>query len=376
MAENQGTGGRYEFLPNTVISTEEWLQRNSSIERVDSGSGTISVDSDGFVSRQVEVRWIVHSIDGYTAAEKKGIELAPLYYDGHRRGELSCRPIANGWYEITARYENAGVDSYEGRVIKNTDDVTFIPSSVSLDTTGGTEHIQTAFLHEKMGVPIYRGYARPGQTAPETYGAINVSGGRVNGLDVTVPSFNWTETWLVPAWYLFVGKKPTDEELKKDEQKTPTPNNPYALELRNSTGLVNSDDFRGFKAGEVLFLGASFDSSVTATMVAVTYSFSARQNRENFQVGAIKIIYKGGWDYMWIDFGDEVDNDFPVKFPRYAYVDQVYGTMKFSDLKIGQYWPRFYLGSGNVFTHKLDLDARKPSDARKDAMDKEKQQIA
>jgi hypothetical protein len=373
MAEESGG----PLLPNLILDDKQWLSRNSAIERVDSGSGTVSVDSDGLISRQVEVRWLVHSMNGYAAAEKKGIELAPLYYDGHRRGDLSCRSVANGWYEISAQYGNSGVDSYEGRGIKNKDGVTMIPSAASLDTTGGTEHVQTAYLHEKLGVPVYRGYAPTGKVAPESYGAINVSGGRVNGLDITVPSFNWTETWLVPAWYLFVGKKPTEDELKKDDQRNPSPNKPYITELHDSTGKVNSDEFRGFKIGEVLFLGASFDSNVSATMVAVTYSFSARKTQENFMVGEIKVTMKAGWDYLWIDFGDEVDNNFPVKFPRHVYVDQVYGYMKFEDLKIGKYWPRFYLGSGEKFTHSLDLDnTDRKQDDRNNAMEKEKQQIA
>jgi len=342
----------------------------NDIERVDSGGGSVSVGSDGLMARQVEVRWLVQGIDGYEAAEEKGRELAPLFYDGHRRGDLSCRPVANGWYEISAQYGNAGVDAYEDRGIKNDDDVTMIPVSISMDTTGSTEHLTVAYPHPTLG-PIYRGYAASDETAPDSYGAINVSGGRVNGVDVTVPTFAWSETWLVPTWYLLSAKKPADEDRKTDEVKDPAPGQPYAFDLHNATGSVSEDEFRGFNPGEILFLGARFDASTSSTMVPVTYSFQARANQENIKFNDVTVEKKKGWEYLWIDYGDEVSEGVPVKFARYVYVDQVYKEKKLVDvLKIGKFWPRFYLAGGEVFTHKLDTEKRKT------ALDPEKNDLA
>jgi len=339
---------------------------DGAIERVDSGSGTVSVGADGLISRQVEIRWLVNSISGYAAAEEAGRELAPIFYNGHRRSDLSCRAVGNGWYEISATYGNAGVEGYDERGIETDEGAVMVPSSISLDTTGGTEHITTAYPDDTDG-PIYAQYAATGETAPESYGSINVSGGRVNGIDVTWPAFNWSETWLVPSWFLLNGKK--TEQTATDEEDAPTEDTTaYAVTLHDMTGSVNEDDFRIFKPGEVLFLGARFEASRSSTVVPVTYTFSARANRGEFKlhgIGDITVDKKDGWDYLWIVFGDEVSEGMPVKFPRFVYVDQIYKRKKFADLSIGKYWPRFYLAGAEEFPHKLDATTLKTLDDEK-----------
>lgn len=342
-----------------------------SIERVDSGAGQVSVGSDGLMARQVEVRWLVQGINGYKSAEEKGRELAPLVWYGHRRSDLSCRPVANGWYEISAQYGNAGVDEYENREFPwvfagANEEVTVIPVSISVDTTGGTEHITIAYPDPTDG-PIYRGYAARNETAPESYGAINVSGGRVNGIDVTVPTFAWSETWLWPTWYLLHGDKPRMEDTETDDVRNPPRIQPYAIRLHDMTGSVNEDEFRGFKPGEVLFLGARFEASTSTTMTAVTYSFQARPNQENIKLKDVTVTEKKGWEYLWIDYGDAVSEGVPVKFPRYVYVDQIYKEKKLDDLMIGTFWPRFYMAYGEMFPHELEkqIDPKSMSDALK-----------
>ena len=51
----------------------------------------------------------------YAKAETKAAELAPLYYDGHRRTSLTPRPVGAGWYEIEATYGNTGIDKYQDK---------------------------------------------------------------------------------------------------------------------------------------------------------------------------------------------------------------------------------------------------------------------
>jgi len=293
---------------------------DGAIERVDSGSGTVSVGTDGLISRQVEIRWLVNSISGYAAAEEAGRELAPIFYNGHRRSDLSCRAVGNGWYEISATYGNAGVEGYDERGIETDEGAVMVPSSISLDTTGGTEHITTAYPDDTDG-PIYEQYAATGETAE------------------------------------------TDEEDAPTEDTTA-----YAVTLHDMTGSVNEDDFRIFKPGEVLFLGARFEASRSSTVVPVTYTFSARANRGEFKlhgIGDITVDKKDGWDYLWIVFGDEVSEGMPVKFPRFVYVDQIYKRKKFADLSIGKYWPRFYLAGAEEFLHKLDATTLKTLDDEK-----------
>jgi hypothetical protein len=329
----------------------------AEIELKESGSGSITSGSDGLVSREVVLRWLVHSMADYSKAEAKAAELAPLYYDGHRRTSLTPRPVGAGWYEIEATYGNTGIDKYQDKGIEADNNAILIPFGISVDTTGGTANITQAYGEAENAKPIYSAYAETGQTAPESYGAINVSGNNVNGVQITVPQFAWTETWLVPAWYLISGKKPQQVDQAKPpataEPKRGEPWYPYALQLHDMTGSVNEEKWRGFDAGEVQFFGARFDANKLSTMVPVTYSFQASMNRRKMKIGDIENIDKDGWDYLWIAYKDATSESFQVKKPRYVFVDRVSRRKKFIDLKLGSWWPQFYIVHGTDFTHPL-----------------------
>jgi hypothetical protein len=314
-----------------------------NIEGVESGAGTLSVGSDGLMSREIELRFLVRSMEGYSDAEDKGRELAPLYYDGHRRGTLQCRPVGGGWYQISVNYSNAGVNAYEGWGVENSDGVVLIPNGISVDTTGGSEHITQAIKAD--------GYEAAGPSAPNSYKAINVSGNQVNGVTKTVPAFNFTETWLVPAWYLMVGSK--KEGVGNDGENDPGALTPYAQTLREMTGTINKDKWRIFEGGEVLFLGARYDVSRASSLVPVTYSFSVQLSKNDFKVGDIEVYSKQGWDYMWIVYEDAIDANFPVKKPKYVYIDQIYEETDFRDLGIGMKWGQHFMFTGDTFAHPL-----------------------
>ena len=320
-----------------------------SIEGVESGAGTLSVGSDGLVSREVELKFLVSGMEGYDQAEAKGKELAPLYYDGHRRGALQCRPVGGGWYQISANYGNQGVNDYEAWGVENDDGITLIPNGISVDTTGGTETVTQAIAAT--------GYSIDGPDAPNSHKAINVSGNQVNGVSKTVPAFNFTETWLVPAWYLMVGL-PKAAGVSDDAEQDSGASVPYAKTLREMTGKKNGDPWRIFKGGEVLFLGARYDVSRASTMVPVTYSFSVQPTLDDFKVGDIDVYHKEGWDFMWVVYEDAVDQNFPVKKPKYVYIDQIYEDANFRDLGIGDKWGQHFMYTGNTFAHPL-VDAKR-----------------
>ena len=79
-------------------------------------------------------------------------------------------------------------------------------------------------------------YAASRTTAPDFQGAIGVTQDAVKGVDITVPIYQFTETHYLPAAAV---------------------TNSYKGALFSLTGKVNSGGFRGFAAGEVLFLGAT-----------------------------------------------------------------------------------------------------------------------
>lgn len=322
-------------------------------ERFDSGGGTLSVNTDGVESRSVELRFQVHSLSGYREAEQKGRDIAARYYSGHRRSQIRCTAIGAGWYEIEIGYDNAGVLQQGGiasRVETNADGFDIVPGGLSFDTTGQTERVFQAWTDSAYPTAYQGKYKR--DSDPEepwnTYGALNVNENSVQGAEVTVPGFNFTETWTFPSEYVLG---------RTESQRTKT--TPYLKTLYDMTGTVNGNKFRIFETGELLFMGARGDISPSSATVTITFSFSARANRTNFMVNDIKVARKEGWDLLWIEYESRADTSRILKFPRYVFVDKIYPYGAFSSLEIGTAWKTIYLRPEQVdetgkFVHPID----------------------
>jgi hypothetical protein len=206
--------------------------------------------------------------------------------------------------------------------------------SRSFDTGGGTAHITQALDVE--GAPPERRYPEPapntpfGQTdpnaAPDQKGAIGVDGSGVQGVDIVIPALTWTETYDVPSSYVSTA---------------------YIVALSRCTGTVNSQTFRGFRPGEVLFLGASgsqdWDQRRGDGPWTLSFKFVQSPNAggvapgtlPGLTIGNITNIEKKGHEYLWVRYEDDVENDALVKVPKYVYVNKVYREENFSQLGIG-----------------------------------------
>jgi len=180
-------------------------------------------------------------------------------------------------------------------------------SVFNFDTGGGTQHITQSL--QTIG-----SYAPPGKTAPNFKGAIGVTHDSVEGVDITVPIYQFSETHYLA-----------------DSAVTPA----YKATLFSLTGKVNSGAFKGFAAGEVLFLGASGSKRGEADW-EITFRFAASPNRTNLTVGDITVASKKGWEYLWVRYADAEDSSAKVlvKQPVAAYVEKVYPDGDFSGLGI------------------------------------------
>ena len=182
-------------------------------------------------------------------------------------------------------------------------------SSFAFDTGGGT-------MHRNQSI---RTRARFPKDAPDFGGAIEVDNeGNVNGIDVTMPVFNFTETHTLSGLVVSTSFK----------------RNIAAL-----TGTVNASGFRGFASGEVLFLGASGSkrSKKPSAPWEITYRFAVSPNEALVKVGDIEVRNKFGWDYLWVRYANKVDESKKnvVRKPIAAYVEQVYPAGDFGKLGIG-----------------------------------------
>ena len=179
----------------------------------------------------------------------------------------------------------------------------------AFDTGGGTKHLNQSLKTD----------GRYPNNAPDFAGAIEVDNeGNVNGVDVTMPVLNFTETHTLNG-----GRVTTS----------------YKKTLAALTGTVNSGSFRGFSRGEVLFLGASGTkrSKKASAPWEITYRFAVSPTQAGLQVGVIKVTRKYGWDYLWVRYADKVAEGGKnvVKKPVAAYVEMVYPEGDFGNLGLG-----------------------------------------
>ncbi len=180
-------------------------------------------------------------------------------------------------------------------------------SWVSFDTSGGTQHITQSIDTVSMQGP---------GSSSLLGGAIGYDGETVQGVDITVPIYNFTETHFIQNSVVTEG---------------------YRQKIFNLTGKVNKYSYKGFESGEVLFMGAN-GAKRGKDDWEITFRFAALPNKSNIRVGDISNISKKGWEYLWVQYADEVDtsSNQVVKTPTAVYVEQVYETANFASLGIGR----------------------------------------
>jgi len=180
----------------------------------------------------------------------------------------------------------------------------------AFDTTGGRQKITQSL--ETIGK-----YAPPNKTAADHKGAIGVTDHGVEGCEIVVPKFSWSETWQLPI---------ADYDWA------------YSQSLKAITGRVNANVFRGFPAGQVLFRGGKGSaSSKDPNIIEITYSFDQSDDVQAQTVGDITSINKAGWQYLWVHYTEEHDTtaDALARRPDSVYVERVYDATSFTALGIG-----------------------------------------
>ena len=201
-------------------------------------------------------------------------------------------------WQLTINYEKTGAD----------DDATApLKRARSFDTTGGTQHKTQAEAESRFG-----------NNAPDQQRAIGVDSNGVNGVDIVVPQLSWQESYDVPNSYV---------------------TSAWIRGVAGVTGTTNNAAFRGFEAGEVLFLGCSgsqeWDDQKGSGPWSLSFRFAASKNVTGETIGDITGIAKKGHEYLWVRYEDAVSSGSLLKKPRAVYVNKVYKDSNFSTLGIG-----------------------------------------
>lgn len=244
-------------------------------------------------SPQITTKWLVLGTDDDLAAKSALYAALPATYDGLvlESYNLDERLAEEAWLG-QARYGKLSPPS--------TGDSTY-----QFETGGGTEHItqslETIARHgsENFGL----------STAPDFQGAIGVTSDSVEGVDITVPQYQFSETHYFAAAAV---------------------SGAYKATLYSLTGRTNDAEFKGFAAGEVLFLGAA-GSKRGDDQWEITFRFAARPNQTGLTIGDMTVDKKG-WEYLWCRYADAEDGDAGVlvKRPIAVYVERVYESGDFS----------------------------------------------
>ena len=221
----------------------------------------------------------------------------PAVYGGLFLQTVSAKETAPETYECEAKYGVLGPPKA-------------MDYKFSFDTGGGKVKI----TQSKQTIASY---AAPGKTAGNHQGAIGVTDHGVEGCEIVVPSFSWSETWQLPL--LQYGWA-------------------YSQVLKAVTGRVNASSFRGFPAGQVLFHGGKGSASnKDPTLIEITYTFEQSDDVTGLTYGPITGVNKAGWQYLWLHYQPTVDTSANayVHPPDAVYVEQVYDSANFGLLGIG-----------------------------------------
>lgn len=247
---------------------------------------------------RIEVEYLIRGTDDEQNAYNSLFMTAPPRWTGWKRARCHVEQTQPNVWTGTSEYRRTG-----GGTAPETGESRF-----SFETAGGTQHITQS--RETIGR-----YAAEGETAPDFKGAIGVTHDAVEGVDIVVPVYRFTEVHYKAA-------------VEVDSA--------YKATLFMATGRMNLDPFRGLKPGEVLFEGASGALRAPGEDWELSFHFAASPQRENFQVGRITVPLKCGWDYMWIRYADEEDEGAHavVKRPAAVYLERVYEPFLFSSLEI------------------------------------------
>jgi hypothetical protein len=261
---------------------------------------TITRDKDGIPTAKT-VQYLIHG----AASEEEAFALlqstTPGYLDNLKINEYETNEV-----------KGSGAFTYDVNYTKMSDaeygDLTGTGTSekYSFDTSGGTATMKQALdVSEKHSSLA---------TTPDMEKGINWDGEQFNGVDIVVSN-------------IVEGRSHT---VRKNRFTTD-----YKRKLAELTGTVNNASFKGWNAGEVLFLGASA-SDTDDDYVEINFKFAISPNETNLSYADFTINNKKGWEYVWAYYDQKNEENKPVLPKAIAvYVCKTYKEEDFSQLGIG-----------------------------------------
>ena len=202
-------------------------------------------------------------------------------------------------FRINAVYREEDDDA--GGDYSNADDES---PTESFDCGGGTKHLLYSYSQRK---------AYGDKDAGGAIGWNGKSGDDCEIAGVDVPTAQLRETYTM--------------QMKISKLTTA-----YKRKVAALVGKVNSGSFKGWNAGEVMFLGMSYSTpSKKAKKVTVSFNFAIQPNETGVKVAG-KSVSKKGFEYVWAISKTVASSGTPRLEVEGIYVDQVCEYASFSGL--------------------------------------------
>jgi hypothetical protein len=270
-----------------------------------------------------EIRYFVFGVDSTTSGFSEASIIAevateaPSNFDGIPRTDISVEQVADEVWQATVTYGKRGGATRQA--------VAGQSFSWSFNTTGQTQTVQMALTQTATSLIT-------GANPPENIGnqiAVDQDG-VPQGVDIVAPKLEFSETHTIAASVV---------------ETTTGGIGSWVRGLSAATGKVNSDTFRGFSPGEVLFLGAS--GSRQGDVYEITFQFACSPNIAALPLktydasgqieagsGAGTTIAKGGHEYVWFLFQKSEDATTKLVTPisSSVFVATVYESTTFASV--------------------------------------------
>jgi hypothetical protein len=277
-----------QLAPATNLETDETQQRAVSCELTLYAQSTTDADEKD----------VVAACRTSTHAPKKYLGMTL------QRFTVTERISAKKW-KVTAEYKY--VDFEEETEEDTGSDTPKEKVSVEFGVSTATRTVSLGRMHTYGQVPSYGGLIDVQESGDGTL--------EPRGISVYIP----TGTLTITHYF-------------KKSQWTPL----LRRKIAYRRCRFNSDTFRGYKAGELLFVGESVNYSAGDTFIEVQYKFLVNENSDEIEVGDYSNIVKRGWDGLWVKYRKDVktvnDKKYQVVVPEGVAVEKIYKSADFTEL--------------------------------------------
>lgn len=219
---------------------------------------------------------------------------SPVSFRGLQRASSSIERIAQFAWLGTVTYGDVNIDEKQVG-----------GSEFQFDTAGQSQNIRQSLSTARFNPDP--------SNNPATKGIIGDNGDFVEGVDIIIPTYSFSETHVLDNTLI-----------------TPA----YKSTLFFLTGTTNDAVFKGFQIGEVLYLGSS-GSKRQNDRWSISYRFSASPNILGVTKGPVENINKRGWEFLDIRYLKKAENFSIIHDIKWVDVHRVYPDGDFSLLGIG-----------------------------------------